>query len=109
MFLSDRISDKLLNPKQKKVLQKAGLGLKNIAFDLEETEEKIYNKLTSLELDEVQNTIGFPHLKNCDGFELLWCVTNCRILESIECAMVVKTLKTSVGQGKIYMRLIQRS
>ena len=100
MFLSDRISDKLLNPKQKKVLQKAGLGLKNIAFDLEETEEKIYNKLTSLELDEVQNTIGFPHLKNCDGFELLWCVTNCRILESIECAMLLRHLKHLLAKEK---------
>ena len=60
-------------------------------------------------LDENQNTIGFPQLKSCGGFELLQCVPNCKILESIECAMAVKTLKTSVGQGKIYIRPIQRS
>ena len=109
MCLSDRISDKIPNPTQKQVLQKAGLGLKKIVFNLEDTEEEVYAKLTSSELDEDKNTIGFPQLKNCGGFELLQCVSNCRVLESIECAMAVKALKTSVGQGKIYIRPIQRS
>ena len=85
--------------------KKAGLGLKKIEFDLENTEE-IYAKLTSSELYEDQNTIGFPQLKNCGGFELLRCVSNCRVLESIEYAMAIKTGKTSVGQGKIYIRPI---
>ena len=85
--------------------KKAGLGLKKIEFDLENTEE-IYAKLTSSELYEDQNTMGFPQLKNCGGFELLRCVSNCRVLESIEYAMAIKTGKTSVGQGKIYIRPI---
>ena len=50
--------------------------------------------------------MGFPQLKNCGGFELLRCVSNCRVLESIEYAMAIKTGKTSVGQGKIYIRPI---
>ena len=50
---------------------------------------------------------GFPQLRNC-GFELLWCVPNCRVLES-KCTMAVKTLKTSFGHVKIYTRPIQRS
>ena len=47
MCLSDRISDKIQNPTQKQVLQKAGLGLKKLVFDLEDTEEEVYAKLTS--------------------------------------------------------------
>ena len=109
MYLSHRISDKIQNPTLKQVLQKAGLGLRKIVFDLEDTEEDVNAKLTSSEFDEDQNTISFPQRKNCGGFELLRCVLNCRVLESIECAMAVKKLKTSVGLGKIYVRPIQRS
>ena len=94
MCLSDRISDKISNPTQKQVLQKAGLGLKKIVFDLEDTEEELYAKLTSSDLDENQNTIGFPKLKNCVGFVSSRCVPDYRVLESIECTMAVKTLKT---------------
>ena len=36
MCLSDRTSDKIPNPTQKQVLQKAGFGLKKIVFDLED-------------------------------------------------------------------------
>ena len=87
-------------------MQKARIGLKKTVFDLEVNEEEVYVKLTSLELDEDQNTIDFLQLKNCDVCELLRCVANCRVLESIECVIAVKTI---VGQGKIYIRLIQRS
>ena len=76
---------------------------------MKDTEEDVNAKLTSSEFDEDQNTISFPQRKNCGGFELLRCVLNCRVLESIECAMAVKKLKTSVGLGKIYVRPIQRS
>ena len=54
---------------QKRVLQNAGLGLKKILLDLEDSEEEVYAKLTSSDLDEDQNTIGFPKLKNCGGIE----------------------------------------
>ena len=108
MCLSCRISDKIPNSTQKQVLEQAELGLKNIVFDLKDVEEEVYAKLTFSELNEEQNTIGSPQLKNCDGFELLQCVPNCRVLESIECA-VDKTLKTSACQGKIYKRPIQIS
>ena len=73
---------------------------------MEDTEEEVYAKLTSSELDEDEKK-GFPLLRNC-GFELLRCVPNCRVLE-VKCAMAVKTLKTSFGDVKIYTRPIQRS
>ena len=101
MCLYDKITDKIPNSTQKQALHKAGLGLKKTVFDLEDTEEEVYAKLTSSELDEDQNTIGFPQLRNCGGFKLLWCVPSYRELETIECVMAVKTLKTSVGQGII--------
>ena len=108
MCLSGRISDKIPNSTQKQVLQQAEIGPKNIVFGLKDTEEEVYAKLTFSELDEEQNTIGSPPLKNCDEFELLQCIPNCRVLESIECAMD-NTLKTSAYQGKIFKRPIQIS
>ena len=52
MCLFDRISDNIQNRTQKQVLQKEGLGLKKIVFDLEDTKEEVCDKLTSSELDE---------------------------------------------------------
>lgn len=37
--LSDKMCDKIPNPIQEEVSKKAGLGLKKIVFDLEDTEE----------------------------------------------------------------------
>lgn len=90
-------------------MQKAGLDLKKILFNLEDTENEVIFKLTFSELDEDQNAIGFPPTQKLWWFELLRCEPNCRVLKRIECAMVVKTIKTSAGQGKIYIWLIQRS
>ena len=47
MCLPARISDKIPNLKQKQVLQKKGLGLEKIVFDLEDTEEEVHGKLTN--------------------------------------------------------------
>ena len=47
MCLSDRISGNIQNPTQKQALQKEGLGLKKIVFDLEDTKEEVCGKLTS--------------------------------------------------------------
>lgn len=60
MCLSDRIPDKIPNPTQKQTLQEAGFGLKKNVFNLEDTEEEVYTKLTPWDLDKDQNTIGFP-------------------------------------------------
>ena len=66
----------------------------------------MYNKLTS---EDPENG-GFPELKGCGGFELLQCTANWRNLEVLKCAMSVKELKNHIsGQGKIYLRPIQRS
>ena len=66
----------------------------------------MYNKLTS---EDPENG-GFPKLKGCGSFELLQCTTNSRDLEVLDCAMSVKELKNHIsGQGKIYIRPMQRS
>ena len=67
----------------------------------------VYNQLTGkIESDE---TAGYPQLNNCRGFELLRYITNCKFLEPIDVVMSAKILKASAGQGKIYIRPIQRS
>jgi len=52
---------------------------------------------------------GFPALKDFGGFELLRCVPNCRLLEPIQVNIDVKSLKSAIGQGKIFIRPIQRN
>ena len=37
------------------------------------------------------------------------CIPNCKVLEPLECQISAKYLKAAAGQGKIYIRPIQRS
>ena len=107
MCLSDCHAKKIPTPAEKQVLQKAGLGLKKIKFSVEDDEVTVYNQLTgTVESDE---TAGYPQIKNCGGFELLRCIPNCKVLEPIDVVMSAKNLKAAAGQGKIYIRPIQRS
>ena len=102
-----RHAKKIPTPQEKQVLQKAGLGLKKIKFSVKDDEVTVNNQLTgTVESDE---TAGYPQLKNCGGFELLRCIPNCKILEPIDVVMSAKNLKAAAGQGKIYIRPIQRS
>ena len=107
MCLSDCHAKKIPTPAEKQVLQKAGLGLKKIKFSVEDDEVGLYNQLT--ETAESDETAGYPQLKNCGGFELLRCIPNCKVLEPIDVVMSAKNLKAAAGQGKIYIRPIQRS
>ena len=107
MCLSDCHAKKVTTPAEKQVLQKAVLGLKKIKFSVEDDEVAVYNQLTGkVESDE---TAGYPQLKNCAGFELPRCILNCKVLEPMEMVMSAKNLKAAAGQGKIYIRPIQRS
>ena len=85
---------------QKQILFKAGLGLKKVTLDLKDDENEVYKKIVS------EN--GFPKLKDCREFELPHCIANCKILEKLKCSMSAKDLCSNVGQGKIYLRPIQK-
>ena len=90
---------KIPTPAEKQVLQKAGLGLKKIKFSVKDDEVTVYNQLTgTVESDE---TAGHPQLKNCGP--------NSKALEPTDVVMSAKNLKATAGQGKIYIRPIQRS
>lgn len=62
----------------KSMLLQAGLGCKKIKLLADDTEEEVLNKLTSDAKDEFGNTLGFPQLRACSGFEMLQCAANCR-------------------------------
>ena len=105
MCLSNPYTSKVPNSQEKKILYKTGLGMNKIKFFSDDGEEDVYKKLTS----EYSENGGFPKLKDCGGFKLLQCTANCRDLEVLKCAMSVKVLKNHIGgQGKIYLRPIQR-
>ena len=58
----------------------------------------------------IDQTVGFPKLKNCGGFELMNCAANCRNLNVLNCEWSVKSLKSCIGgQSRIYIRPIQIS
>ena len=114
MCLSYIHAKKIPTLTQRVVLQKAGLGLKKIKFDLEADEVSVFNQLTSSRSgsgnsrpDEL--TSGYSQLENCGGFESMKCIPNCKVLEPLECQISAKNLKAAAGQGKIYIRPIQRS
>ncbi|XP_057290583.1 uncharacterized protein LOC130647115 [Hydractinia symbiolongicarpus] len=108
--LADRTRTKLPTPSEKQVLHNAGLGLKKISFDIDDDETDVYTKLMAdAQNKENGETEGFPTLKHCGGFELLKCIPNCRILEPLNCKLNSISLKATIGQGKIYIRPIQKS
>ena len=99
-------------PTEKRVLQKAGLGFKKINFNLKADEVSVQNQLTSSnsansEPDELSSDCS--QLQNFGGFELIICIPNCKVLEPLECHMSATIMKTATGQGKIYIRPMQRS
>jgi hypothetical protein len=73
-------------------------------------EQMVPDKLTSDEMNDGQ-TVGFPQLRNCGGFEMMVCTSNCRNLRRIECAWDAGSIKSILGggQSKIYLRPIQTS
>ena len=96
MCLSDIHAKEIPTPTEKAVLQTAGLGFKNIKFDLEADEVSAYNQLAPSRSGNSQpdeTTSSYSQLQNCDGFELMKCIPNCKVLEPLECQISAKILR----------------
>ena len=108
--LADRHQSKVPNASTKQILHNAGLGLKKIKLQLNDSEEQVAEKILSADLNEENETLGFPQLRDGGGYELLQCLSNCRQLSLISCQWSVKELKANLGaQSKIYIRPIQHN
>ncbi|XP_028416926.1 uncharacterized protein LOC114541138, partial [Dendronephthya gigantea] len=109
--MADTTASKTLSSVEKEILFKAGLGLTKIKLDIQDDEQAVVNKITSDEKDATGNSYGFPQLKTCRGFEMMRCQANCRDLSVIDCSWNAKDLRSNLGwgQGKIYLRPIQKS
>ena len=61
--------------------------------------------------DEQNRTLGFSQLRDCGGFELMTCKANSRDLLVLNCSFTASNIKSKIGggQGKIYIRPIQRN
>ena len=55
-----------------------------------DTEEDVINKLTSNTMID-GNSLGFPKLNECGGFELCHSSANCKELEAMTCAYDAKS------------------
>ena len=88
-------------PSAKEELLTAGLG-----------EKKITVPEISCTKDEFNDIIlgSFPRLKGCGGYELMRCIPNSKHLEIItsRIAQSPKLLKTIVGNGRVFIRPIQK-
>jgi len=82
------------------LLEEAGLGEKSVELSMECNHEEFYQLILST----------FPKLKNGGGFELLRCAPNSRELLPIgpRVASTPKLLKRRVGNGRVYVRPLQR-
>lgn len=114
MCLADTYSSRVPSNIEKQQLSKAGLGLRRIQLNLEDSEEEVIEKLSSDELSDERDPtsfVGFPQLKECGGFELMQCLPNSRDLAVIDSNLGAKLLKAKLGgsQGKVFIRPIQRS
>ena len=109
--VADSTACKTPSSLEKEILFKAGLGLKKIKLDTQDDEQTVVNKITSDEKDATGNACGFPQLKTCGRFEMMRCQLNCRDLTVIDCSCNAKDLHSNLGggQGKIYLRPIQKS
>ncbi len=83
-------------------LIQAGLGAKNVVFSD-----------VSCNSEEFRHVVerSYPKLEGCGGFELLRCIPNTKQLEVISSniAQSPKLLKSFCGNGKIYIRPIQKN
>ena len=109
--LASKYSQKVPTAAEKEVLSSAGLGTKKIKLDIEDTEVDVMQKIMSDEIMEDSETVGFPQLKECGGFELLRSAQNYRQLDVINCRnWSVKELKANIGrQATVYIRPIQKN
>ena len=109
--LADCAASKTPSSVEKEILFSAGLGVKKIKLDLQDDEQTVLNRITSDEKDADGNLLAFPQLKTCGVFEMMRCSANCRDLFLINCAWNAKDLRSNMGggQGKIYLRPIQKS
>ena len=88
-------------PAVKEKLIAAGIGEKKVIVPEVSCTKETFNELI-LE--------SFPKLKNAGGYELLRCIPNTKHLEVIssKIAQTPKLLKTVVGNGRVYIRPVQR-
>lgn len=88
-------------PSSREVLIEAGLGPKTFSVPLSATGEDFRDSIFS----------AFPKLKDGGGFDLLRCLPNSKHLEVIlaSVAQSARLLKATVGNGRVYVRPIQKN
>ena len=84
--------------------------MKKIKLDLEDDKKSVLEKITCGDKGDDGELKGFPQLKECGGFEIMYCISGCKELKPLNCCWSAKELKSNVGsQSKLYVRPIQKS
>ena len=108
--IADGYQSKIPTSTEKQVLFQAGLGIKKIKLDLEDDEHGVLEKITCGDKGDDGEIKGFPQLKECRGFEIMYCISGCKELKPLNCCCSAKELKSNVGaQAKLYLRPIQKN
>ena len=112
--LANKYSVEVPPGEEKSALHRAGLGYKKIKLNMNDNETAVLEKICDGTLDhsdEQNRALGFPQLRDCGGFELMTCKANSRDLSVLNCSFTASNIKSKIGggQGKIYIRPIQRN
>ena len=88
-------------PSSREVLIEAGLGPKTFSVPLNSSGEEFREMILS----------HFPKLRDGGGFDLLRCIPNSKHLDVISpsVAQSARLLKAAVGNGRVYVRPIQKN
>ena len=85
---------------EKFLLNEAGLGIKEVSFPIDATHAEFKEIIYK----------AFPRLQEGGGFEFLKCLPNSKSLEVIPTSYYLpKHLKGFIGNGKVFIRPLQRS
>ena len=86
---------------QKELLMEAGPGAKTVHVpDVLIKKKEFWDLITS----------SYLKLSGCGGFELLRCIAGSRVLETVSCniAQSPKLLKAIIGNGRVFIRPLQK-
>ena len=108
--MSSNSTNHIPSASEKEILRKAGFGLKKIRLENCDDEETVIEKIMCSDVNDENEVVGFPQLREAGGIELMRTAQKCRDLRVIGCKWTSKELKCNIGsQARIYIRPVQKS
>ena len=95
--VANRYQSRIPSATEKQLLFHAALGMKKGKLDLEDDERDVVEKITCGDTGNDGENKGFPQIKQCGGFEIMFYVSGCNELKPSNCSWSAKDLETKIG------------